>query len=69
MLGIAAIFRAPIGENALQRDAVLLVEGQNPIVQEIGRRNRRLAIIKLGEADFGVGVDEGLLIDPSDAFY
>jgi hypothetical protein len=49
-------------------DAVLLVEGQNPIVQEIGRRNRRLAIIKLGEADFGVSVDEGLLIDAADAF-
>ena len=55
MLGIAAIFRAPIGKNALQRDAVLLVEGQNSVVEEIGRRDRCLAVVELGESDLGVG--------------
>jgi hypothetical protein len=54
MLGIAAIFRAPIGKNALQRDAVLLIEVQALIVEEIGRGDRRLAIVELGEANFGL---------------
>lgn len=30
MLGIAAIFRAPIGQPAPRRDAVLVIEGQDP---------------------------------------
>jgi hypothetical protein len=29
----ASIFGAAIGENTLQHDAVLLVEGQDPVVQ------------------------------------
>ena len=68
MLWIAAIFRAPIGKNTLQHDAVLLVEGQDPVVQEIGGHDRRLAIIELGEANLRIGIDEGLLIDAADAF-
>ena len=68
MLWIAAIFRAPIGKNTLQHDAVLLVEGQDPVVQEIGGHDRRLAIIELGEANLRIGIDEGLLIDADDAF-
>jgi hypothetical protein len=32
-LGITAIFGSAIGEHALQRDAVLLVEGDHPVVQ------------------------------------
>jgi hypothetical protein len=58
---------AAVGEDTLQNHAVLLVEGQDPVVEEIGRRDRRLAIIELGEADLGIGVDEGLLIDSADA--
>ena len=34
----------------------------------IGGGDRRLAVIELGEADLGVGVDEGLLVDAADAF-
>ena len=64
----AAIFGAAIGENTLQHDAVLLVEGQDPVVQEIGRSDRRLAIIELDEANLRIGIDEGLLIDAADAF-
>ena len=64
----AAIFGAAIGENTLRADAVLLVEGQDPVVQEIGRRDRRLPIMELGKADLGIGVDEGLLINPANTF-
>jgi len=44
----------PICENALQHDAVLLVEGQDPVVQEIGGHDRRLAIIELDEANLRI---------------
>jgi hypothetical protein len=46
---------------------VLLVERDHPVVEEISGGQRRLSVVKLGEADLGVGVDEGLLVDASDA--
>ena len=46
---------------------MLLVERDHPVIEEIGGGQRRLAVLKLGEADLGVGVDEGLLVDASDA--
>jgi hypothetical protein len=42
-------------------------ERYDPIIDQIRRRDWRLAIIQLGEANLGVGVDEGLLVDPADA--
>ena len=38
-------------------------ERDHAVVEKIGRGDRRLAIVELGESDFGVGVDEGLLVD------
>ena len=46
---------------------MLLKEWQHPIIEQICRGDRRLAIIKLGEANLGVGVDGGLLVDAADA--
>jgi hypothetical protein len=46
---------------------VLLEERQRTVVEQIGRRDRRLAIVELGEGDLGVGVDEGLLINAPNA--
>jgi len=46
---------------------VLVIEWQDPVVQEIGRRDRRLAVVELGKRDLGVGVDKGLLVDPTHA--
>ena len=54
----------PVGEDAQQRHAVLVEEGDHPVVQQLGRADRRLAVVELGEADLRVGVDEGLLVDP-----
>ncbi len=34
--------------------------------QDLGGGDRRLAIVKLGEGDLAVGVDEGLLVDATD---
>ncbi len=42
-------------------------EWQYAVIQKIGRRDRCLAIIELGEGNLGVGVDEGLLVDPPHA--
>jgi hypothetical protein len=57
-----AIFRPPVGQHPLQGNAVLLVEGNDPVVEEVGGGKRGLAVVQLGEADLGVGLDEGLLI-------
>ena len=62
-LRVAAVFAAAIGQHPAERDAVLVVERQHPVIQQIGRGDRRLDVVKLGEADLGVGVDEGLLVD------
>src|SRR6266568_1350346 len=50
-----------------QLGIVLLEEWQYPVVQQVGRGDRRLAVIQLAESDLGIGVDEGLLVDPPDA--
>src|SRR5262249_31187250 len=57
---------APIGQHTRQPDAVFIVERYHAIIEDLGRGNRRLAIIELGKADFGIGIDHGLLIDPAD---
>ena len=42
-------------------------ERYDPVIEQICRCDRRLAIIQLGEANLGVGVNEGLLVDAADA--
>jgi len=70
-----AIFGAAVGERALQGDGVLLVERDHPVVEQVGGGERGLAVPRVaasprpttgsefGEANLGVGVDEGLLVD------
>src|SRR6516225_6877614 len=64
--GIAAELTPAIGQDAEKLDIVVLEYRQHSIIEQIGRRDRRLAIVKLGAGDLGVGVDEGLLIDAPD---
>ena len=63
----AAELGAAIGQHPRQPDAVLVIERHHPVVEDLGRGDRRLAVVELGEGDLGIGVDEGLLIDPPDA--
>src|SRR6202043_1457281 len=63
MLGITAIFGAAIGQNTGELHFLFVEEGHDPIVQEVGRGDRRLAIIEFGKRHFRIGVDEGLLVD------
>ena len=44
-------------------------KGHDAITQEIGRRDRRLAIIEFCKRHFRIGVDEGLLLDPANPFH
>ena len=52
----------------MTKDAVLVIERQDAVVEQVGRRDRRLPIVELGEGNLGIGVDVGLLVDASDAF-
>src|SRR6266536_5659291 len=44
--GIAAELAAAVGEHAQQLGIVLLEEWQYPVVQQVGRGDRRLAVIR-----------------------
>ncbi len=68
MLALAAIFGAAVGENAQQRNIVPFKEREHPIVQHVGRHQRILAIVQLRKRHLSIGVDEGLLINPANAF-
>jgi hypothetical protein len=61
--GIAAELAAAVSQHAQDLDIVLLEERQHTVIEQIGGRDRRLAIVEFGEGDLGVGVDEGLLIE------
>src|SRR5262245_66461241 len=63
--GIAAELAATVSQHAQEPDIVLLEERQHTVIEQIGRRDGRLAVVELGKAHLGVGVDEGLLVDAS----
>src|SRR4029077_1957190 len=65
-LWIAAVLATAVGQHAEQPNLVTVEEGDHAIVEEIGCRDRWLAIIELGASSLGVGVDERLLVDASD---
>jgi hypothetical protein len=47
---------------------VFFKERKDAIIEQVGGRDRCLLLVKLGERDFAIGVDEGLLIDTANAF-
>src|SRR6516165_6798803 len=65
--GVAAELAAAVSQHAQELDIVLLEEWQHAVIEQIGRRDGRLAVIELGKAYLGIGVDEGLLVDASNA--
>jgi hypothetical protein len=48
---------------------MLFEERQHPVVQNLRRGDRRLAVVELGEDHLGVGIDEGLLITAANTFH
>ena len=67
-LRVAAVLAAAIGQHADELYVMAFEHRDHTVVEQIRRRDRGLAIIELGTGHFGIGVDEGLLIDSSDAF-
>ena len=63
--GVAAELAAAVSQHAQELDIVLLKEWQHTVIEQIGRRDLRFAIVEFGKADLGIGVDEGLLVDAS----
>src|SRR5262249_49755562 len=63
----AAKLGAAIGQHARQSDTVLVIKRHHSVIEDLGRGDRGLAVIQLGKGDLGIGIDEGLLIDPPDA--
>ena len=47
---------------------MVLKEGHDLVVEQVGRCQGRLAVVKLSKGHLAVGVDEGLLVDPAYAF-
>src|SRR5512133_1984901 len=62
----AAKLGAAISQHTRQPDTMLIIERHHAVVKDLGSCDRGLAIIELGEGDFGIGVDHGLLVDPAD---
>ena len=50
-LRVAAIFAAPAGRHAQQFDLMAIEEWDHPVIEKIGRRDRRLAVVELGKSD------------------
>ena len=65
MLGLTLELSVSISQYTQQRDAMLLEEGQYPIVQDISRSNGVFAGIEFGKSQQAVGFDESLLVDPT----
>src|ERR1700756_263360 len=64
-LRVPAVFAPPVGQHAQQLDSLAIEEWKHTIIEQVGRCDRRLAVIELGESNLCVGVDEGLLVDAS----
>jgi hypothetical protein len=63
----AAESGASIGEDA-QRAHILVIEpGDDPIIQQIGRRERCAGRVQFGEGDLASSVDECLVVEATDA--
>jgi hypothetical protein len=46
-----AEFGATVSQHPRQLDAMLIIEWKHPIVEDLGRGDRRLAVIEFGEGD------------------
>ena len=68
-VGASAILGAAVSQDAKDVYTMLIIEGQDFIVQEVGSSKGGPVRIDLGEADVGVGVYARLLVEPPYALY
>jgi hypothetical protein len=69
MLGICRTIPCRDRSEQLRASLFFVEEGHDSIIQEVGRGDRRLAIIVFGKRHFRIGVDDGLPIDTADPFH
>ena len=67
VLRFAAIFGTTVGQDADDSHALHGKERQHPIIEQISRCDRRFGGIQLSSGPLGIGIDEGLLINPAHA--
>ena len=65
---VSAVFGSPVREHPHQFQVMLLEERNHPVIEHVRRHERVLPVIEFGEADFGIGVDNRLLVDVPHAF-
>lgn len=66
---VSIIFGSSVGEHPHQLQVMLFKEWNNPVIEHVRRNKSVLPVVELGEADFGIGVDDCLQVDVPYAFY
>src|SRR6478735_594948 len=62
------VFSSTVGQDSKHRSLKLVEVRDYPIVKQIGSCDGRLGRVELANRDFGIGIDEGLLIYPPNPF-
>ena len=68
LVGSAAEFRSPVGQDAQHRKFIFFVEWQHLIIEKVGRGDRSLGCVELGMGNLAIGIDIGLLVNSPHAF-
>lgn len=55
---VSAVFGTPVREHPHQFQVMLLEERNHPVIEHVRRHERVLPVVKFGESDFGIGVDD-----------
>ena len=55
VLRLAAVFRAPVGQDALQFDPLLIKQGNNSVIEQVRRGDGGLVSVELGSGHPAVG--------------
>lgn len=65
-LPIATVFSASVRQDTQQSDVVLVIPGDDTVIEEVGGHQSVLAVVELNKGHLGIGIYEGLLIDTAD---
>lgn len=64
----SAVFAAVVGKDMLDFQGLFLVEGEDPVVQDMSGGDGGFGGVKVSEGETVVGIDHRLQIDASDSF-
>src|SRR5690606_5749298 len=67
MINPSAELSTPVCQYAQYRQVVLFVEWHYLVIEQVSRRDRGLSRIQLAVSNLGIGIDTGLLINPTNA--